>query len=403
MQKELLFRRPALQRLLQVLQGSPLSKPFTCQPSQPCPPSQPASDPSFFCPQAAVFVPLAVDGFEGGFPGAWSPQIPPHPPPGHRPPPQGPPCPPFGRHAPPPQVLPGPRRPRGYAPTLCARRPQLRPWQPLTYGTHPPTIACAGRAGFGGPISSQSDSGGKIHPRPDGGDSGRPAKRRKSGEHDGAADTKDVQMGRCKVEGEQPSNRGAAVALRLKMHGGNAPPESQDGPPVSTGMDSNPAISNGGPAVEQPGKDEDVPFLLETLELAADKETNEVQQPCSAAAIDNGQALVGVVGQTLENASKGQDRTPGKPSGGEGVLDTVMEEARKGSGVQPNMLEAEQKTETPKQAEVMDMAVGPNRAQEAAKAAARNVPKLIVACPARSPATPECLKASPCASTSPSC
>ncbi len=65
-----------------------------------------------------------------------------------------------------------------------------------------------------------------------------------------------------------------------------------------------------------------------------------------------------------------------------------------GQGVKASQQPENKMVDLPQQV-VMDsgnMAGLPKHAQTAAKAAAKNVPKLIVASPTRSPATPQCIK-----------
>ncbi|EIE26920.1 hypothetical protein COCSUDRAFT_59422 [Coccomyxa subellipsoidea C-169] len=448
--KELLSSRPALQQLFDRLQGSPLSKPFTHLPSQPsAAPQQPPSDLSFlgpaalpiFRPEAAIFVPAPAAAANS----SWLPLIPPHPPPSHRPIPLGhrsvppvhrrPPQPPPHRHRliplrprpPPPEVLPGPiifippsapaipagriGRMWGAAmhrpPQLLARgarRPQLRPWQPPAQPLCPVGASPAGGGGIGD-IFCAYGGGPKTHPHPAGDGDGWPAKRHRAGKQSAAS--QDVQMADAKANA---SNRGAAAALRQKVHGSGSPPERQDELHVREAMDImdiSLAVDGGADSVlEQSHKHEvapkeslpksgslNRPAFVEDLGPAESQEAKDMQQPGDTGVAENGEAMA-----EHGDVSKGQERVQGRPSGSAAELDEVMEEAAQSIGHQSQMPEAEKKQAEKKQpdqkqAKPVAKAAGPVQAQEAARAAAKNVPKMIVACPAGSPATPECLKA----------
>ncbi len=288
----------------------------------------------------------------------------------------------------------------------CARRPQLRPWQPPAQPLCPLGASPASGGGIGD-IFCAYRGGPKTHPHPAGDGDGWPAKRRRAGKQSAAS--QDVQMADAEANA---SNRGAAAALRQKMHGSGSPPERQDELHVREAMDImeiSLAIDGGADSVLEQSHIHEVapkeslpksgslnrPDFEENLGPAESQEAEDMQQPGNAEVVENGEAMA-----EHEDVSRGQKRVQGRPSDSAAELDEVMKEAAQGIGHQSQMPEAERKQAEKKQSDQKQgkpvaKAAGPVQAQEAAKAAAKNVPKMIVACPARSPATPECLKVRP--------
>ncbi|BDA43097.1 probable zinc phosphodiesterase ELAC protein 2 at C-terminar half [Coccomyxa sp. Obi] len=289
-QKELLSSRPALQQLRDSLKASPLSKPFTnqtCQPSSPAPSNQggvqhadlaqpqqglppifvedplhagavrPVSDLSFMGPAAACNIHLQAallmrppaaltGGLRGGSPAIWTPQIPPQPPPGPRvlaPPPHG------GL------LMPRPQPPHGFMQRPAPPHPipgrQMHRPMPLRPGRAMP-VSRPGASSWGpqelqqGPWQPQMREPRLLEPPITGartnGSPAVPAKRHKSGKQHAPAHAKrrDVLMKEADAKG-QASNKGAAVALRMKLH-------DHPGAQERTEMDASPVPDQADPS-----------------------------------------------------------------------------------------------------------------------------------------------------------